>query len=291
MRPAGRRLRFASWLGAATRAGHAAKGTIYGATAAVGFWRVAGGSGETGGARRAVQTIAGTSFGRAALGVLAVGLSAFALSRLTLALYDPERAGWRKRGLNLAAAIFHAALIVFVAQLLFGGEAARTEEPARLARALARPRGRWIVSAFGIGLLALGVRRIVRPAGDRAGGGPSPVARTARGWSAIVGSAASAARATLLLAVGAGLLYAAAAATPHAGPTWISALFACCLLILAANEWTRARYAPDALAAASAPPGVSPPAARTSPIPPAAPACTDRRRSRRSDPPRPGPSG
>ena len=118
MREAGRGTRPAGWLGAAIQAGHAAKGTIYAATAALALWRAVSGVGGAGGAREAVRAIAGAPFGQAAIGILAVGLAAYALSRLTLALLDPENAGWRRRALHLVGAAFNAALVVFLVHLL-----------------------------------------------------------------------------------------------------------------------------------------------------------------------------
>src|SRR5687768_13216873 len=127
MRDVERGTRPAAWLGAAMRAGHAAKGTIYAATAALGLWRAASGVGEVGGAREAVRAIAEAPLGKAAIAILAVGLTAFALSRLTLAFLDPESAGWRKRALYLLEAAFNTALVVFLVHLLLGGETAAGE--------------------------------------------------------------------------------------------------------------------------------------------------------------------
>ncbi len=242
MREAERGTRPARWLGAATRAGHAAKGTIYAATAALGLWRAVSGAGEASGAREAVRAIAEVPFGKAVIAILAAGVAAFALSRLTLALLDPDGAGWRRRALNLMRAVFNAALVVFVVHLVLGGEATVSEAPTRLARALARPRGRWIVAAFGAGLLVLGVQRLANPRGeDLPGRARSPGLPNAAAWITWVGSAARVARGTTLLAIGGGMVYAAAVRAPTAGPPWISGVLGGCLLVLAANEWTRAR--------------------------------------------------
>lgn len=286
MREAERGSRPAGWLGAATQSGHAAKGTIYAATAALGLWRAATGAGEAGGAREAVRAIAEAPFGKAAIAILAVGLAAFALSRLTLALLDPESAGWRRRALHLVGAGFNAALVVFLVHLMLGGEAAAAEGPTRLARTLARPRGRWIVAAFGAGFLVRGAQRLIRPPRDDLSGRIESLglSSAASSWMASVGSAARVARGTILLAVGGGLVYAAAVRAPTAGPRWISGVLGCCLLALVANEWTRARYPLPEKAR------ISPPAACTSPTRPAAPARRDRRRSPRSGPAGPGPS-
>ena len=255
MREAERGTRPAGWLGAATRAGHGAKGTIYAATAALALWRAVSGAGEAGGARQAVRAIAQAPFGQAAIAILAVGLAAFALSRLTLALLDPESAGWRRRAVHLLGAAFNAALVVFLVHLLLGGETAAAEGPTRLARALARPRGRWIVAAFGAGLLVRGIQRFVRPPRDDLPGriASLDLSSATASWMTSVGSAARLARGTLLLAVGGGLAYAAAVRAPTTGPPWISGVLGACLLVLAANEWTRARYPLPEMGALPAP--------------------------------------
>jgi hypothetical protein len=211
-----------------------------------------------GGARQALGAIATAPLGQAAIAILAVGLAAFALSRLTLALLDPEGAGWRRRALYLLGAAFNAALVVFVAHLLVGGETAAAEEPSRLARAMARPRGRWIMAAFGAGLLIRGVQRLVSPREDDLPARIDAAGLTPRAasWTASVGSVARAARGSLLIAAGGGLVYAAALRAPTAGPAWIGGLLACCLLALAANEWTRARYPLPGVTAS--PPGDQP---------------------------------
>lgn len=276
------------WLSAATRTGHAAKGTIYAATAALGLWRAVSGTGEAGGAREAVRAIAEAPFGKAAIAILAVGLSAFALSRLALALLDPEGAGWRRRALHLVGAAFNAALVVFLFHLLLGDETAAAEGSTALARALARPRGRWIVAAFGAGLLLRGIQRLVRPPRDDLTGRVASLdlSNAASTWITSVGSAARVARGTILLAAGGGLAYAAALRAPNAGPPWISGLLGCCFVALAANEWTRGRYLlPEKARIGSPAPAISPPEACTSPTRPAAPARTGRRRSHRSGPP------
>jgi hypothetical protein len=256
---------------------------------------------EGGGTREVVRAIAEAPFGKAAIAILALGMTAFALSRLTLALLDPGRAGWRRRALHLAAAALNAALVVFLVHLVFGVESAAAEGPTRLARTLARPRGRWVVAAFAAGLLVRGVQRVVRPRGDDLPARVESVGLTdaASRWVVAIGSAAGMARGTILLAAGGGLAYAAAVRSTASGAPWIGAVLGCCLLVLAANEWTRVRYPlperarvgtvaqPDTLLAAAA---ISPPAERTSPTPPGAPGYRDRPRSPRSDPSGPAPS-
>ena len=277
------------------RAGHAAKGTIYAATAALGLWRAVGGAGEAGGAREAVRAIAAAPFGKGAIAILALGLTAFAVSRLALAALDPEDAGWRRRALHLGGAALNAALVVFLVHLLLGGETAPAEGSTRLARTLARPRGRWIVAGSGAALLVRGALRLVRPPRDDLPGRVESLglSSAATAWMIRVGSAARVARGTLLLAVGGGLAYAAVVRAPAAGPPWIGGVLGSCLLVLAANEWIRARYPLPEAARDETPPAaeISPPGAYTSPTRPPAPASRGRRRSHRSGRPGSGPSG
>lgn len=63
-----------------------------------------------------------------------------------------------------------------------------------------------------------------------------------RRWVESVSGAALTARGIALLAIGGSLVHAAAAQDPAAGRPWLTALLGACLFVLAALEWTRARY-------------------------------------------------
>jgi hypothetical protein len=237
-----------AWVDPAARMGHAAKGTVYAAVGALALWGI-GGAGESGGGRAAIRAIAGAPIGKALIALLAVGLAAYVLWRLSQAMLPPEDVGWGRRGLYLLSAAIHAALAVFAVQLLVGsGVAADPEGPSRLARILTRPRGPWIVGAVGAGLLVRGILRLARPYSHdfRSRIESLDLPAASRRWVASVSRIAVTARGLVLLTIGGSLLQAAAAGAPVAAPSR-TALLGACLFALALLEWTRARYPlPDA---------------------------------------------
>jgi hypothetical protein len=230
-----------AWVDPAARVGHAAKGTIYAAVGGLALWRIAG-AGQVAGGREAIRALAGAPIGRALIAVLAVGLAAYVLWRLSQVALPPEGTGWGKRGLYLLSAAAHAALAVFAVQLLGGGGG--LEGPSRLAAILARPRGPWIVGGVGAGLLVRGALRLARPHGEDFRGRIDALELPAatRRWVSSVSRVALTARGIVLLVIGASLVQAAAAGEPVAGAPTRTALLAACLFALALLEWTRARY-------------------------------------------------
>lgn len=237
-----------AWIDPAARMGHAAKGTVYAAVGALALWGV-GGAGESGGGRAAIRAIASAPIGKALIALLAVGLVAYVLWRLSQAVLPAEDVGWGRRALYLLSAAIHAALAVFAVQLLVGGGiAADPEGPSRLARVLMRPRGPWIVGAAGAGLLVRGILRLARPYSHdfRSRIESLDLPAASRRWVAGVSRIAVTARGLVLLTIGASLVQAAAAGEPVAAPSR-TALLGACLFALALLEWTRARYPlPDA---------------------------------------------
>jgi hypothetical protein len=113
---------------------------------------------------------------------------------------------------------------------------------------MARPRGPWVIGAIGAGLVVLSVLRLARPRGQKLDERILSLdlsAATSR-LLTFVGRTAAIARGVALFLVGASLVYAAAVRGAVPTHPWLTALFGVCLLALAANEWTRARYSlPD----------------------------------------------
>jgi hypothetical protein len=239
------------WVDPAARIGHAAKGTVYASVGALALWRAFGGgaAGETGG-RDALRAIAGAPLGKGLVAILAVGLAAYVVFRLSQAVLGAEGAGRGRRVLYLLSAAVYAALTIFAVRLLLGGGVDGDAGGAsRLAEILARPRGPWIVGGVGAGLLVRGALRMSRPYGpgfqDRIGS--LQLSAASRRWVTSVSRAGMTARAIVLLSIGGSLVYAAAARGPLTGRPWLTGLVGTCLCALAVLEWTRVRYPlPDA---------------------------------------------
>jgi hypothetical protein len=238
-----------AWVDPAARMGHAAKGTVYAAAGTLALWGI-GGAGEATGGRSAFRAIAGAPLGRALIAVLAVGLAAYVVWRLSQVVLPPDGAGWGRRALYLLSAGIHATLALFAVQLfLGGGSPIDPEGPSRLAGFLARPRGPWIVGGVGAGLLIRGVLRLTRPYGDdfRNRIESLELSAASRRWVESVSRLALTARGIVLLTIGGSLVQAAAAGEPVASAPSRTALLGACLFALAVLEWTRARFPlPDA---------------------------------------------
>lgn len=232
------------WLDPAARAGHAARGTVYASVGALALWRSLGGAADASGGRDAIRAIAAAPFGKAMVAMLVVGLAGYVLWRLSQAVVGPDGAGWGKRALYMLSAAIYAALAVFAVQLLLGGGDGASSGSARLAEFMARPRGPWIVGGVGAGLLVRGVHRLSRPYSqafrDRMRSLDLP--RASRRWVESVSRVALIARGIVLLVIGVSLVQAASARGLLMDRPWMTGLLGGCLFVLAALEWTRARY-------------------------------------------------
>lgn len=233
------------WLDPAARVGHAAKGTVYASVGALALWRAFGGAADATGGREALRVMAGAPLGRGLVAILALGLAAYVVSRLSQAILGPEGVGGGRRALYLASAAIYAALAIFAVRLLLGTDVGGTAVgDSRMVEFLARPRGPWIVGGVGVGLLVRGALRLSRSFGqpfqDRFGSLEVPAG--SRRWVLSLSRAGLVARAIVLLSIGGSLLYAAAARAPVSGLPWVTSLVGVCLFALASLEWTRARY-------------------------------------------------
>jgi hypothetical protein len=239
------------WLDPAARIGHAAKGTVYASVGALALWRAFGGgaAGESGG-RDALRAIVGAPLGKGLVAILAVGLAAYVVFRLSQAVLGPEGAGRGRRVLYLLSAVVYAALAIFAVRLLLGGGVEGDGGGAsRLAEILARSRGPWIVGGVGAGLLVRGALRMSRPhrPGFQERIGSLQLSAASRRWVTSVSWAGMTARAIVLLSIGGSLVYAAAARGPLTTRPWLTGLVGTCMCALAVLEWTRVRYPlPDA---------------------------------------------
>lgn len=149
------------------RVGYAVKGVLY-ALLGVLAVQAARGGGDAEGQRGALQTVADSSFGGVLLTVIAVGLAAYALWRLTDAALDVEGHGTDAEGLAVRAGRVISgasyALLAYAAVRILrgggGGQGGGAEESAQTALAL--PGGRFVLGAVALGVLGYGVYEFVR---------------------------------------------------------------------------------------------------------------------------------
>lgn len=212
----------ATWVRRAARCGYVAKGAVYlllGTLAGYAALVPGAAPADTGGAMVRLRHLFG---GPVLLVPLAVGLAAYAVWRVTQALFDPEchgECGWRQRwGPRLAflcSGIFYAVLACdAAAHVVLSGSGEHGREQAHwTAWALHLPLGRWLVAGIGVGIVVFGTVELWRAIrvrmADRLGGGHYHVALLALGSAGIV------ARALVFGLAGALLIRAAWTATPH----------------------------------------------------------------------------
>ncbi|MCC9655438.1 DUF1206 domain-containing protein [Rhodopirellula halodulae] len=88
-----------SWVETLGRAGHIAKGVVYFIVGFLAFRVTIGAGGEVGGARNAIQEIGQQPYGKAMLGLVAIGLLGYTAWRWVQAAKDTEGAGTDTKGL------------------------------------------------------------------------------------------------------------------------------------------------------------------------------------------------
>ena len=144
------------------RVGYAVKGVVY-AIVGVLALSAARGTGDPTGQQGAFQAIAETTYGTVLLWIVVVGLAAYALWRIVLAITDPEgegddMEGWVKRVFYVISSLIYGALAYSAYQTLTGGGGGggnSTEE--RTQTLLGLPGGRWILGLIALGTLIYGV--------------------------------------------------------------------------------------------------------------------------------------
>ena len=202
------------WLKLLARVGFGAKGVVYvvlGALAAQGVVR--------GGTEGALTEIGQQPFGKVLLGLVAVGLVAYALWRLAQATLDPEgegndakaigkRVGWACSGLVYVGLAWTALDIVTGGS---GGGGSGDGAQDWTAKLLALEFGRWLVGLVGVGILLGGAHQLHQAvtAGFRENFALHEMSAVERRWAERAGRLGHAARAVLYAIVGFFLLQAA----------------------------------------------------------------------------------
>ena len=159
------------WTERLARAGLVAKGLSFGLVAVLALDVALSGSGKLEDRPGALRDIAGSSFGRVLLVVLAVGLAGYAIWRLILAvlgrkLETGERESAPKRAADVARAALYGWLAFLCAQLVLeageesGGQG--NSEKELTARILDWPLGRWLVGAAGLAVIGAGAFNFYR---------------------------------------------------------------------------------------------------------------------------------
>jgi hypothetical protein len=144
------------------RSGFLARGAVYGIIGLLALKLAVGAGGKTTNQQGAMRTIADQPFGRTLLALLAVGLAAYALWRLTRAALGRGPEGV-DRGIDrvgaLGSGLVYAALCVAAIEILLGARGGQSSGNAKQTTAgvFDWPAGRWLVLLAGVGLIGVGL--------------------------------------------------------------------------------------------------------------------------------------
>lgn len=155
---------------ALARLGYASRGVVYiivGALAVLAAW---GGGGQTTDTKGALQSLMDEPFGAVLIGVLALGLVAFAVWRAVQAFADADRHGTDGKGLVIrggmaVSAVTHLLLAIFAASLAFGwgsGDGGDGGTQSSIAKLMEQPFGQWLVGLVGLAVIGAGIAQIVK---------------------------------------------------------------------------------------------------------------------------------
>jgi hypothetical protein len=164
-------LRVRPWVARAVRLGFVTKGVVYvimGALATKAAMRI-GRAEDVPDPRGALGTILRRPFGQVMLTVAAAGLAAYAVWRLSQAIFDLEHDGttrrhWLTRVARAGSGLAYGSLALAALELLtdwsLGAGSGRPRD--WTAKLMARPMGTWAVAAIGAGVVAVGAYHLYR---------------------------------------------------------------------------------------------------------------------------------
>ena len=156
----GRQAKAASkpWVERLARLGYAAKGVVYLIIGVLAAQAALGRGGATTDSQGALRALADQSFGAILLGLVGIGLAAYALWRFVEALIDPEGKGLAKRIAHVSVGLIYGALAINAIDLITSdgdGDGGQVfSEESWTARVLAQPFGRFAVGLVGVGVIA-----------------------------------------------------------------------------------------------------------------------------------------
>jgi hypothetical protein len=151
------------WVERLARAGYLAYGVVYALVGVLAVQAALGGGGQATGQEGALRSILLAPLGRVLLGLIVLGLLAYATWRLIQGIRDPENEGTDATGLvkrfdHVINGLFHAALAFSAGQLVLGSGGGGGGSPNDwTARLMAQPLGRWIVVTVGVVIVGAGL--------------------------------------------------------------------------------------------------------------------------------------
>jgi len=150
------------WVERLGRFGLVAKGVSFGLVGVLAILVAAGVGGAATDRQGALRLLAGEWYGVVILVLLGLGFASYALWRFAQAFLDRDDEGNDFEGLGkragaFAKGLFYAGLSWISFALIAGPRGDSRDEPKHAAKAFEYPLGRWLVFAFGLGLIGYGL--------------------------------------------------------------------------------------------------------------------------------------
>lgn len=243
------------------RLGFAGKGAVYVLVGVLAASAAFAGGGATPGSGGALASIAGSTWGRLALALIALGLAGYVVWRAYSALANPENDEAGTRAFYAVTAFIYAALAVEAARLALtgagGGDASGDGGAAHWsAELLSQPFGQILLGIAALAVLLYGLHQIWNAwkvdLDDRLD--LSPMTQDARRWTIRFGRFGLAARGLVLAIIGGFLLVAAVQSDPSEArglggalgtmndTPWLLGIVALGLIAYGAYQFVRAKY-------------------------------------------------
>lgn len=207
----------APWVEMLARLGFAAKGAVYIMMGLIAASAAFTGGGRTAGSSGALATLADSTWGRLALGLIAVGLAGYVLWRALSAALNPEHEKSGKRAFYAVTAVVYAGLALEAGRLAMG-QIGRGDDGAShwSAELMSQPFGQLLMGLAGLGVLVYGLQQIWHgwrvDLDERLD--MSAMSRSARAWTIGLGRFGLAARGVVFTIIGGFFLVAAIQSDP-----------------------------------------------------------------------------
>ena len=212
------------WYAILARTGLVAKGVSYGIVGILAIKLALGDGGKATSRPGALHSLAGQTFGKVMLALLALGFAAYAIWRFVQAVAEREDPGdgeakgeakkWGKRAGYIGRGLVYAGLTASTVKILFGadsGESQTDKAHKTTALVLSWPAGTWLAGIAGAVIVGIGLwnlyRGVARKFEDRWRTGQ--MGEQARKWGARAGVVGHAARGVVFALIGVFLVKAA----------------------------------------------------------------------------------
>ena len=156
------------WIGRLARVGYVAYGVVYALVGVLAVQAAFGGGGRATSQEGALRQVLLAPLGRVLLGMVAIGLLAYAAWRLFQGMLNPENEGRDAKGIvkrvdHALNGLFHAALAFSAGGLALGAGGSNSGSPDDwTARLMAQPFGRWLAVIVGAGIVGAGLYQLYK---------------------------------------------------------------------------------------------------------------------------------